>query len=105
MVQFNKAYDIPKLDLKYLERNVGILFHLVMAYPLISNFLRGLYLTINHWIESRHNNVWNMSKLVYDYLLKYLRRSGQDYAQEVLSGNNKSPFDYITYMNHLYDNL
>ena len=47
MGQFSKAYDRTELELKYLEQKVDFLVHLSMAYPLISPFLEGLYLTMN----------------------------------------------------------
>jgi hypothetical protein len=45
VAEFESPDDRPLLCLKDLERKVGFLVHLAMAYPLMFPFLRGFYLT------------------------------------------------------------
>ena len=69
--QFYKVADIPKIYLKDIELNTSFLVNLAMAYPLISPFLKGFYLTMNSCIEGRDKNGWKMSNQAYDYFMKY----------------------------------
>jgi hypothetical protein len=39
----------PVLDRKQLERDVGFLNHLAMAFEVTTPFLKGFYLILNSW--------------------------------------------------------
>ena len=47
--QFSKEDDIPNLDLNDLKQEVGLTFYLYMAYPLITPFLKVIYLKMHSW--------------------------------------------------------
>ncbi len=64
--QFDDDESLPELDLKDLEKKVGFLVHLAMAYPLMFPFLKGFYLTMNSWRPMRDDNGWKMSKRAHD---------------------------------------
>jgi hypothetical protein len=50
--------DEVELIVKDLEREVGFLVHLSMAFPLMNPFLRGFYLTMNSWCGDRDSHGW-----------------------------------------------
>ena len=54
--QFTPECDQPMLNLKDLEKKVGFLVHLGMAFPLLLLFLWGFYLMINSWREGRDDD-------------------------------------------------
>ena len=56
--KFNEFDHFTEMDLKDMERKMGVLVHLAMAYPLIMVFLRGLYLTMNSWRPKRDREGW-----------------------------------------------
>ena len=64
--EFTHESDLPSLDLKDLEKKVGFLVHLAMAYPLMFPFLKGFYLTMNSWRPKRDENGWKMSKKAHE---------------------------------------
>ena len=41
-----------------MKRKTGFLVHLAMAYTLIIQFLRGLYLTMNYWRPNVDRDGW-----------------------------------------------
>lgn len=59
---FDQDGSLPELDLKDLEKKMGFLVHLAMAYPLMFPFLKGFYLTMNSWQPMRDENGWKMSR-------------------------------------------
>jgi len=58
--QFTSPEDLTEMELKDLERKVGFLVHLATAYPLMTPFLIGLYLTMNSWRSERDEDGWKM---------------------------------------------
>ena len=72
---FSCSTDRPTLLLKELEKRVGFLVHLAMAYPLIFPFLKGFYLTMNSWRPGRFRDGWKMPAGCYASFLANTRRS------------------------------
>ena len=64
------------MNLKDMEQKTGLLVHLVMAYPLITPFLRGLYLTMKFWRPKKDRDGWKLSKRDYYSLITTGRRLG-----------------------------
>ena len=49
-----------EINLKELERNVGFLVQISVAFQSMKPFLRGFYLTSNSWREDRSSEGWKM---------------------------------------------
>ena len=73
---FSDSKSLPKLDLKDLERKVGFLVHLAMAYPLMLPFLRGFYLTMNSWRVGRDAVGWKLPAGAYAAMMAEMRGAG-----------------------------
>ena len=83
--------NCPKLSLKELERDVGFLVHLSMAYPLIKPVLRRFYLTMNAWREDRDGAGWKMPRRTYQTFLALSRRSGEVVQENHFRSNKNAP--------------
>ena len=66
----------PRVNLKELERDVGFLVHISMAFPSVKPFLRGFYLSMNSWRQDRDSAGWKMSWRSYRVFLAMGRREG-----------------------------
>ena len=64
----------PRVNLKDLERDVGFLVHISMAFPSVKPFLRGFYLSMNSWRQDRDSAGWKMSWRSYRVFLAMGRR-------------------------------
>ena len=64
------------LNLKDLEKKVGFLVHLGMAFPLMLPFLRGIYLTMNSWREGRDVDSWKLGKVAFEAMISEMQRNG-----------------------------
>ena len=73
---FSDSDSLPKLELKDLERKVGFLVHLAMAYPLMLPFLRGFYLTMNSWRVGRDAAGWKLPAGAYAAMMAEMRGAG-----------------------------
>ena len=65
--KLNKADDRNNMDFKDLERKVGFIVNLYMAYLLIAPLIKVFYLNMNYWREGRDNNGRKISKQAYEY--------------------------------------
>ena len=81
----------PMLNLKNLERKVGFLVHLAMAYPLMFPFLRGFYLTMNSWRQGRDKDGWKLSKSAFAAFLDATRRAGHWFQSDAASSSSATP--------------
>ena len=70
------AEELPLLNYKSLESDVGFLIHLSMSYPNIKPFLRGFYLTLNSWRKGRDREGWRVPEKAYKMFLDLGRRIG-----------------------------
>jgi hypothetical protein len=81
-----KAEDVlPMLNFKSLESHVGFLVHLSMAYPDMTPFLRGFYLTLNSWRDGRDELGWKLSHKAFNLFMNQCRRNGEDGRDPVTS--------------------
>ena len=67
--------ELPLLDYKSLESDIGFLIHLSMSYPNIKPFLRGFYLTLNSWRRGRDREGWKVPDKAYKLFLALGRRT------------------------------
>ena len=74
--QFETSGPCPLLNLKDLEKKVGFLVHLGMAYPLMLPFLRGFYLTMNSWRKDRDSEGWKLGKVAFEAMISQMRKNG-----------------------------
>jgi hypothetical protein len=74
--QYSSPLSLPEFNLKDLERKVGFLVHLAMAYPLMLPFLRGFYLTMNSWRGGRDSLGWKLPARAYASMMSEMRGSG-----------------------------
>ena len=72
--KFSMGSDLPWLEYKALESDIGFLIHLSMSYPIIKPFLRGFYLSLNSWREGRDRYGWKLSDKAYKIFLQLGRR-------------------------------
>ena len=70
--------DLPMLNFKSLESHVGFLVHLSMAYPDMTPFLRGFYLTMNSWRDGRDELGWKLSNTAFNLFMSQCRRNADD---------------------------
>ena len=70
---FTSGVHRPKFELKELERKVGFLVHVAMAYPIMFPFLKGFYLTMNSWRSGRDKNDWKLPAGAYQAYLAFTR--------------------------------
>jgi hypothetical protein len=70
--------DLPMLNFKSLESHVGFLVHLSMAYPDMTPFLRGFYLTMNSWRDGRDELGWKLSNKAFNLFMTQCRRSAEE---------------------------
>ena len=73
---FITSSELPWLNYKALESDIGFLIHLSMSYPVIKPFLRGFYLTLNSWRDGRDRYGWKIPDKAYKLFLQLGRRSG-----------------------------
>ena len=66
--------ELPMLDYKELESDIGFLIHFSMSYPNIKPFLRGFYITSNSWRSGRDKKGWKLSEKSYQLFLDLGRR-------------------------------
>ena len=81
----------PKLNLKELERDVGFLVHISMAFPSMKPFLRGFYLTMNSWRKDRSSEGWKMPWRVYKMFVSLGRKAGVDEKDEHYKASREAP--------------
>ena len=65
-----------EINLKELERDVGFLVHISMAFPSMKPFLRGFYLTLNSWRKDRSSEGCKMPWRVYRVFMSLGRKAG-----------------------------
>ncbi len=102
---FESPEDLPELDLKDMERKVGFLVHLAMAYPLMLPFLKGFYLTMNSWRLQRDSNGWKMSARAYESFMSETRQSGESWSHRGHFKNDKEAPATVKASPLLYDHL
>jgi hypothetical protein len=51
-------FERPLLNRKELERQIGFLNHLIIAFDEMTPFLKGFYLTLNSWRSKRDMDNW-----------------------------------------------
>ena len=65
-----------EINLKELERNVGFLVQISVAFQSMKPFLRGFYLTSNSWREDRSSEGCKMPWRVYRVFMSLGRKAG-----------------------------
>ena len=96
---------MPELDLKDLEKKVGFLVHLAMAYPLMFPFLKGFYLTMNSWRPMRDENGWKMSKRAYDAFIDASGKKVDSDSADHFSDDSKDSPSRVTASPLLWDHV
>ena len=80
--KFEEDEELPTVDYKQLECDLGFLVHVSMTYEKIKPFLRGFYLTMNSWRKGRDKEGWKLSNKAYQFFLR-LGRKTSDAEDEV----------------------
>ena len=71
---FDEELDLPWINFKQLERDLGFLVHVSMTYEKIKPFLRGFYLTLNSWRKGRDKEGWKLSNKAYQFFFKIRKK-------------------------------